>query len=66
MINSKKLPLVDEKYLTNQSTVKVQIFLSWAAHGISSQAPVAHGDRGAGRNIAIQKISRVFRGSFTE
>jgi hypothetical protein len=61
--------LADEKYF-DQSIFNFQlrfnIFLSEAASDIPSQALRARRDRGAGRNIAIQKISRPFRGSFTE
>jgi hypothetical protein len=44
--------------LTNQFSVKVQMKKIEAASIYSSQALRAWRDRGAGRNTAIQKISR--------
>jgi hypothetical protein len=53
--------------LTNQFSVNVRMKLSWAAQDSFPGSPAAHCyRREAGRNIAIQKISRPFRGSFTE
>jgi hypothetical protein len=57
MINSKQLLLVDEKYF-DQPSVKVQKKLSFAAQDIQRPCLRARRDREAGRNIAIQKISR--------
>jgi hypothetical protein len=54
--------------LTNQFSVKVQKNLCRAARDVQRPCPATatHGDREAGRNIAIQKIPRPFRGSFSE
>jgi hypothetical protein len=58
--------LIDFHFLTNQFTVKAQKKLSWAAQDICPGSTATHWDRGAGLNIAIQKILRPFRGSFPE
>ena len=58
MINSKNYHWLMKYILTNQFSVKVQKKLSRAARDIPLAGTRARWDRGAGRNIAIQKILR--------
>jgi hypothetical protein len=58
--------LVDEKYFDKSIYSKGSKKLSWAAQDICPGSTATHWDRGAGLNIAIQKILRPFRGSFPE
>jgi hypothetical protein len=58
MINSKKYHWLMKYILTNQFSVKAQKNLTRAARDIQRPCLRARRDRGAGRNIAIQKIPR--------
>jgi hypothetical protein len=63
---SPKLTPVGVLSAANQFSVKVLKVKIQAACVFGHGSPAAHADREAGRNIAIQKIPRPFRGSFTE